>query len=209
MKKENVHGVNYKYPSVTTILGVLRKPNLEWWFKINTPEFIETETEKAKAIGTAIHEAIFNHIEKTGLDTETQYPDEVSICIKSFLKFKKEHPEIKLAQAELQIEHSKLKYSGTLDCIAKINNIPIILDWKSNKKKLKIYNEHYYQLAAYMEAYEFQHNIEIKKGIIVEIGKDNIGYNLGILENKKLEKAFKIFKHALSIYYLQKEHKIK
>ena len=60
-----------------------------------------------------------------------------------------------------------------------------------------------------MKAFEFQHNIKIKKGLVAEIGKDNIGYNLGILENKELEKAFKIFKHALSIYYLQKEHKIK
>jgi len=211
MKKELTHEEKkgYKYPSVTTILGVLRKPQLEWWFKVNTPEFIETETEKAKAIGTAIHEAIFNHIERTGIDTETKYPDEVNICIQSFMKFKREHPEIKMTKSELKIEHPKLKYSGTLDCVAEIDGQPAILDWKSgqykDKDELPIYNESLYQVSAYIKSYEKMFNLKIKKGIVVYFGKDKIGYNFIELDEKKIKKNFEIFKHCLKIYYLQKK----
>lgn len=203
--KEKKHGEDYKYTSVTTILGILRKPALEYWFKINTAEYCDAESKKGKDIGTALHDAIFNHIERTGIDTTTQYPDEVGIAIKSFMKFKVEHPEIKLKKSEIKIDNDTYRFSGRLDCVAEIDGIPVILDWKSNKKDLKVYMEHYYQLSAYIKGYEEQNNIKISKGIVVEIGKDNIGYNLGYLENENIDLAFGIFKNAIEIYYKQKE----
>jgi len=210
MKNEKVlHGANYKYPSVTTILGVLRRPALEFWLKNNTKEFCDAESNRAKEIGTALHDAIFNHIERTGIDTETKYPDEVNICIQSFMKFKREHPEIKMTKSELKIEHPKLKYSGTLDCVAEIDGLPVILDWKSGKKDLTIYDEFKYQVSAYIRAYEKTHGLTIKRGFIVVIGKDNIGYNLLEIGEAEIKKAFEIFKHALAIYYLKRKTKIK
>jgi len=207
MKKELTHEETkgYKFPSVTTILGVLRKPALEYWMKVNTAEFCDAESNRAKEIGTALHDAIFQHIGRTGIDTTTQYPEEVGICIQSFMIFKQEHPEIKLTASELKIESVKNKYSGTLDCIAEINGTPILLDWKTSKKELKVYPEHYFQIAAYIRAYEEQHKIEIKKGIVVEIGKDAVGYNIGIIEGDKIDMAFDIFKNCLKIYYKSKE----
>ena len=50
------------YPSVTTILGVLRNIPLEFWFKKNTLEFINKESGKGRTIGTDIHKAIENYI---------------------------------------------------------------------------------------------------------------------------------------------------
>ena len=211
MKKELTHEEKkgYKYPSVTTVLGILRKPALEYYFKINSLDFINQESEKAKTIGTALHDAIFNHIERTGIDTETKYPDEVNICIQSFMKFKREHPEIKMTKSELKIEHPKLKYSGTLDCVAEIDGQPAILDWKSgqykDKDELPIYNESLYQVSAYIKSYEKMFNLKIKKGIVVYFGKDKIGYNFIELDEKKIKKNFEIFKHCLKIYYLQKK----
>jgi len=211
MKKELTHEEKkgYKYPSVTTILGVLRRPALEFWLKNNTKEFCDAESNRAKEIGTALHDAIFNHIERTGIDTETKYPDEVNICIQSFMKFKREHPEIKMTKSELKIEHPKLKYSGTLDCVAEIDGQPVILDWKSgqykDKDELPIYNESLYQVSAYIKSYEKMFNLKIKKGIVVYFGKDKIGYNFIELDEKKIKKNFEIFKHCLKIYYLQKK----
>ena len=212
MKNEKVlHGANYKYPSVTTILGVLRRPALEFWLKNNTKEFCDAESNRAKEIGTALHDAIFNHIERTGIDTETKYPDEVNICIQSFMKFKRERPEIKMTKSELKIEHPKLKYSGTLDCVAEIDGQPVILDWKSgqykDKDELPIYNESLYQVSAYIKSYEKMFNLKIKKGIVVYFGKDKIGYNFIELDEKKIKKNFEIFKHCLKIYYLKRKNK--
>ncbi|MFH1014152.1 MAG: hypothetical protein V1769_06580, partial [Thermoplasmatota archaeon] len=139
----------YKYPSVTTILGILRKVGLEYWLKVNTASFCDAESAKAREIGTSLHEAIQHHIGKTGIGTETKYPDEVGIAIQSFVKFQVENPEIKLIASELVIE-SKLGYSGTLDCRAENDGVPVILDWKTGKKKLTIYPEYHYQIAAYI-----------------------------------------------------------
>jgi len=200
---------NYRYPNVTTVLGILRKPALEYYFKINSLDFINQESEKAKTIGTDIHSAICQHISRTGINTETKYPNEVNICIQSFMKFKREHPEIKMTKSELKIEHPKLKYSGTLDCVAEIDGLPVILDWKSGKKDLTIYDEFKYQVSAYIRAYEKTHGLTIKRGFIVVIGKDNIGYNLLEIGEAEIKKAFEIFKHALAIYYLKRKTKIK
>ena len=37
-----------KYPSVTTVLGVLRKLGLEMWFKNNTAQYCDEESRKGK-----------------------------------------------------------------------------------------------------------------------------------------------------------------
>lgn len=200
---------NYQYPSVTTIIGILRKPALEYYFKTHTPEFIEAEGEKAKQIGTAIHDAIFNHIEKTGLDTETNYPDEVKICVESFLKFKAETPEIKLNRSEILVENDEFKYSGTLDCVGEIDGELVIVDWKTAKGELKIYDEAKYQVSAYVKAYNETNGTDIKKAVIVAIGKDAVGFARLDLTAEEIDKAFEVFKHAAAIYYLQRKTGLK
>ena len=66
-----------KYPSVTAVLNVLRKPALEWWFKNNTAEFCDAESNKGKEIGSLVHKIIQQHIENEEIEFETEYPDEV------------------------------------------------------------------------------------------------------------------------------------
>src|SRR5487761_2567277 len=102
------------FPSVTQVLDVLRKIGLEFWFKKNTLEFITRESEKGKLVGTQIHEAIQSHIETDKIEIKTDYPDEVSNALKSFMLFKKEHPEIKLKRSEITLTSNEFGYNGTL-----------------------------------------------------------------------------------------------
>ncbi len=201
--------VNSDWPSVTRVLGVLRKIGLEFWFKNNTAQFCNEESKKGKEIGVSIHEAIQNHIERKEVKVETQYGEEVMIALKSFMLFKKQHPKIKLKRSELPLTNEKHKYNGTLDCIGNDGEV-VILDWKTGKCKEKteppIYDEYLYQVAAYVYAYNEQEKDSIKKAYILAIAKDKVGYNLREINEKKLQDCFeKVFLPALSIYNYTKK----
>lgn len=200
------------YPSVTQVLGVLRKIGLELWFKFHTAAFCDEKSNRGKEIGGQIHEAIQAHIEDNEVKIETQYAEEVSNALKSFMLFKKEHPEITLEKSEMELTSEIYKYNGTLDVKGKILDIPVIGDWKTGEKKDKekppVYDEHIYQTAAYIKAYNEINKTEIDKGFIVILAKDAISYNLVLLDKDIIESSFNnAFLPALSILNEQKRTK--
>jgi CRISPR/Cas system-associated exonuclease Cas4 (RecB family) len=196
---------NYEndYPSVTQVIDVMRKIGLEMWFKMNTPEFIKTESAKAKEIGTQLHEAIQSHIELNTLKVDTQYPAEITNALKSFMLFKKECPQIKLQKAEIKMTSEGLKVNGTLDCLGN-DSEEVVLDWKSGNAKddIKppIYDEYLIQVAAYVYLYNETHKASIKKAYILALAKDKIAYNLEEINEEKLLIAWGIFTQCLGIY---------
>lgn len=198
-----------EYPSVTTILGVLRKVGLENWFKFNTLAFINKESAEGKTIGTQIHDAIQQHIEKEEVRIETEFTEQVSNALNSFMQFKKDHPDIKLKTAEMMLTSEKYQYNGTLDCIGKIGGDLVLLDWKTSKCKSKdkpdIYDEYKYQVAAYVKAFNETQEGQVKRAFILSLAKDKIAYNFEEIAMNDIDKMFeKVFLPALSIYNYQK-----
>lgn len=196
------------YPSVTQILGILRKIGLEFWFKYNTKEFCDAKSKRGKEIGTEIHEAIQMHIEDGKVKIETQYAEEVKNALASFALFKKEHPEIKLKKAEMQVVSEKHKYNGTLDCLGN-DGEDVVVDWKTGECKKKstpaIYDEYVYQTAAYVKSYNEQEKKNIQKAYIVVFAKDAVAYTLREIDKTEIDKSFKrVFLSCLSIYNYQK-----
>jgi len=204
---------NYQnnYPSVTTVLGVLRKVGLEMWFKFHTAQFCDAASNKGKLIGTQIHEAIENYILKNEVKVDTAYPEEVTNALKSFMLFRKERPEIELEWSEVMLTSEKYKYNGTMDCKASIDKIPVILDWKSGEAKKKerpdIYDEYKYQVAAYVSAYNEVHNADINRALIVSFAKDKVIYNTYAMGKEEIADCFEIFLACLKIYNYQKKEK--
>lgn len=212
------------YPSVTTILGVLRNIPLEYWFKSNTLEYINRESGKGKKIGTDIHSAIEHFILTGELKVETEYPDEVTNALKSFALFRKEMPEISLNWSEMALTSEKYGFNGTIDCIGNIIHqavgethsgirlTPIIVDWKSGQAKDKdkpdIYDSYKTQVSAYVYLYNEVNNTSIDKAIIVSIAKDRVAYNTYKMDKKEIEDNFnEIFLPALKILTFQKQSK--
>lgn len=192
-----------KFPSVTQVLDCLRKPGLEGWFKVNTPEYIKTYSEKAKEIGTQTHEIIQNHIEAKEAKIETQYPDEITNTLKSFMLFKSEHPELILQRSEIALTSKKYKYNGTIDVIAKWQKL-ILGDWKTGnakeEEKPKIWDEMKYQLSAYFNLLNEVEKLDIDEGFIVVLAKDKVAYNFQMIGKEELTKCFKnVFLPALKI----------
>lgn len=194
-----------KLPSVTTILGVLRKPALEYWFKSNTMEFINRESGKGKSVGTDIHNAIEHYVLTGELKVDTEYVDEVTNALKSFMLFRKENPEIKLNWAELALTSEKHGFNGTIDCIGDA----MVLDWKTatckEKEKPEIYDEYKTQVSAYVKLYNEVNNVNIEKAIIVSVAKDKVAYNTYTMNKQEIEDNFnEVFLPALRILTYQK-----
>ena len=200
------------FPSVTTILGVLRKQGLEFWFKYNTAKFCDEASEKGKLIGTQIHEAIENYILKNKVEVSTEYAEEVTNALKGFMLFRKEHPEFALEWSEEMLTSSKHGYNGTMDCRANKDGKTIVFDWKTGDAKKKdsptIYDEHKYQVAAYVKAYNEVHGEDIGLAMIVCFAKDKVAYSMYTMERQEIEDCFqKAFLPCLSIYNYQKQQK--
>lgn len=216
-----------KYPSVTTILDVLSKKGLEYYWKSNTPEFIEQESAKSKAIGTQVHEVFQKHIEAEKITFETEYPEEVKNIINSFFKFKQEYPNVKLKRAELKMESDKYGVNGTCDCIAHEDNQLVLLDWKSSKcyvgevvktgvhkgeskeiDKPKIYPEYLYQTVWYSYLYYDVFKEPINKCRIVVMAKDKVAYDTITIDDRIMANIFQnACLPALQLFNVQKEIK--
>lgn len=188
------------FPSVTQILDVLRKPELEYWFRMNTPEFCNEESKRGKEIGTTIHEAIQSYIETGTAKIETTYAEEVSNALKSFMKFREANSSFPLKRAEIALTSEKYKFNGTIDCLS--DNL--ILDWKTGKckdeEKPKIYSSYKYQVAAYVKLYNEFYAKNIERAIIVSVAKDKIAFDTYVMDKKEIDKCFKnVFLPALKI----------
>lgn len=201
------------YPRVTSILGVLRKEGLERWFKNNTAAFCDAESNKGKEIGTLIHKAIQNHIEKEEIAFETEYPEEVQNALKSFFKFKKENPGLKLKKAEMSVVSEKHRYMGTLDCVGSNGKGDFVIDWKTGKSSKEVgipptYPEHEYQVCAYVKAYNETENKSVSECMVLVLAKDKVSYNLLKIDAKKIDDIFEnVFLPCLSIYRHQKKER--
>jgi hypothetical protein len=206
-----------EFPSVTQVLDCLRKPGLEWWFKQNDPAFIKAESERSKQIGTDTHSAIQSFIETGKASVDTQYAEEVTTALKSFMLFKQEHPNIELKKAEVQLTSKKYKFNGTLDCAGVYinedgNRETIVVDWKTSKVKNedspKIYDEYKVQVSSYCKLWEEKFRQPIHRAVIVAVAKDKVSYNWYVLDEKEINECFKqVFLPALKICNFQRKKK--
>ena len=204
MAKRKHRAYENDYPSVTQVLDQLRKVGLEFWFKMHTPEYIQTASQKGKDIGTSTHNAIENFINTGSLSVDTEYPTEVMIALNSFVLFRKDHPEIKLKSSELKLTSEVYKFNGTMDVLAEIDGIKVVGDWKSSeckdKEKPPIWDEYIYQVSAYVKLYNEVNNDNIDRAFILSIAKDKVAYNLRFLEKDEINGSFdNVFLSALKI----------
>lgn len=197
------------YVSITTALSVLNKPALLNWFKYNTAKFCDEESNRGKEVGKILHNAFQAHIELQEVRVETIYPDEVTNALKGFMLFKKEHPEIKLKKAEIQMISDTYSVNGTLDCVGKEDDELVIVDWKNSKagKKDKpmVYPEYLWQVSGYSMMYEDIYKVKINTAYVVVLAKDKIAYAIQKIKRKEIEAHFEnIMLPCIKIYYYQK-----
>jgi len=152
------------YVSVTTVLEIIDKPALRWWFgqqvylaMLKNPSLSQKEalsapyrtSDKAKNRGTTVH-SIVEAYKKGVFDIDKKVIADYSGYAKAFKKWVKE-TNAKVLDNERSVVSEKYKYAGTLDLLAVLNGnkIPTIVDIKTGKD---IYPEAFLQLSAYKQA---------------------------------------------------------
>lgn len=184
-------GRHYEYPptgdlliSVTNVQSALSKPALPRWAAIEVakvaykmrhalPEMEEDEavdilkgspwskTTRAADRGTSIHEAL----EKAAHGITVPLSGEAAQYAPGIAMFMAEH-ELDVWHTEVTVFHRDAGYAGTADAIGLLDGVPVVLDYKTGRKKL--YDDVALQLAALRYATEMWVDGEVRPMVEVD-----------------------------------------
>ena len=167
-----------KYPSITTVLSIRNKKGLHEWRKRVGNEVANYVARTAAARGTKVHHMCEDYLN----NVYTNYPSKWEKHKKDFLPYclfnqLKEQALCNIdgiyAQ-EAGLYSDKYKVAGRVDCIAKYNGTPSIIDFKtSSKERNDDWNENYYiQGSAYAEMFGERTGIEVSQVVILVVTED-------------------------------------
>ncbi len=189
---------------VTTVLNILNKPALVKWANNLGLQGIDSSKARDQAadIGTIAHIMILAELTNTKAELDEYSNADIKTAensLKSFHEWRKEH-ELKVILTETPLVSDKYAYGGTPDCLAYINGELELLDFKTSKA---IWNNYYYQIAAYRQLLIEHGYPELNRARILRISKDdNAGFEDQLITS--FDDEFKLFHHCLAIYYLLK-----
>lgn len=199
-EEKHLYTVNGKKVDGTTgVLNVISKPALMYWAVNMSVEFFQTAIKpgvvydevqlKAMAdgmktahrkrstdaadIGKMVHDWIKSYLE--GKKPAMPVNEQILNAVKTFLAWEKEY-NVKFLHSEKILYSKKYNYAGTLDFIAEMDTpdhdgrIKVLGDFKTSSG---IWDEYWFQTAAYQQAYLEEFPEEFIAGqTIVRIGKD-------------------------------------
>jgi hypothetical protein len=192
-------------PGVTTVLSVLDKPYLVAWANRLGLQGIDSRkyTDEAATVGTLAHYLV--ECELAGIEPELDdyTPNQLERAqhsLQHFHQWRSEH-ELKPVLVEEQLVSETYRYGGTVDCVALLDGQLTLID---NKTSSDIYDEHKWQVAAYL-ALVVEQGHQCKAARILRIPRsENEGLLEHVLSRVELETGWRIFWHALQIYQQKK-----
>jgi len=152
-----------KYPSVTTVTGLLKKQSIIAWRKRVGEEEANKISSTAARRGTRIHSLAEKY-----LLNESVNPD--MFDIEMWNKFKPILHNINNIYAlEQSLFSDHLEVAGTVDCIAEYNGKMSVIDFKTSKRIKEKDNIHDYfmQCSAYAVAFEEMTKIPVPQIVIL------------------------------------------
>jgi len=162
-----VNGTNY--PSVTSVLGVRKKVELQQWRDRIGENVANWEMGRAARRGTATHNLIENYIKGEPLTEKSVLPLGLFKLMKPYVdKIENIHC------LETVLYSSKYKLAGQVDCIAEYDGELSVIDFKTANKERKVeWIENYFlQCTAYGLMYEELFNKPIEKIVLIIGGED-------------------------------------
>lgn len=152
-----------KYPSVTTVTGLLKKQSIiEWRKRVGEAEANRISSTAARR-GTRIHSLAEKY-----LLNEAVNPD--MFDIEMWNKFKPIlHNINNIYAVEQSLYSDHLEVAGTVDCIAEYNGRMSVIDFKTSKRIKHKDNIHDYfmQCSAYAVAFEEMTKIPVPQIVIL------------------------------------------
>ena len=157
-----------KYPSVTTVLGLLSKDSIAEWRKRVGDEEANRISKKATSLGTAIHKIVEDYLNNKEDYIEKYGPFE-KMVFSSFQKCLNKIDNILCQESTLYSD--VLKVAGRVDCIAEYDGQLSIIDFKTaNKAKEEEHILGYFmQLTMYSLMLEEMTGIRIPNIVILMV----------------------------------------
>lgn len=227
-EKAHLYKLNGKpMTGVTTILQVIAKPSLIQWAANMACDYIEgsckpgftddgtpcylatlaeltlartahrTKKEKAGDIGTEAHKWIEEWIKNPSHPLPEN--EMVKKMVENFVNWAKEN-NVKFLESEMRVYSEKYWYAGTIDLVLEMGGKKYLGDLKTSSG---IYDEHFYQTAAYHNALnEMGYHLDIVEHIIINCKKDG---KMQVKTSTDYENNRKAFMGALAIYRVKNQ----
>ena len=192
-----------RVPSVTTYLGVLAKPALlQWAWECGVAGLDYRKVrDQAGGIGSLVHYLILCRLKNEEPDLASYTPQDVAVAgtpMRKFDEWLKGHA-LEPILLETPLVSELFNYGGTPDFYGSDNGKFTLLDFKTSGG---IYEENFYQLAAYMMLLT-EAGYSVESARILRISK-NEDEGFDDRPGGNLELPWKIFLACQQIYELQK-----
>ena len=140
-----------KYPSITTVLGILSRDSIAAWKKRVGEEEANKISYKASSRGTAVHEIVEKYLNNE--DTGKTMPH-IQASLSNLKPILNRIDVIYGQEVPLYSKH--LGVAGRVDCVGKFDGVPSIIDFKTSKrvKKREWCKGYFMQEAAYAIMWE-------------------------------------------------------
>jgi hypothetical protein len=188
---------NQLYPSVTTVLGIIRKPRLETWRGEKGNEEADRLMKTAGSLGTVVHnmcEQINRGIPFDKLDIQSEL---VYRMVEAYWNWFTSTVEEIVACEKFVI--SSYGFAGTTDLVARLkgDKYPPVGDIKTSGD---IYPDMALQTAAYRRACE-EVGISAKRRMIIHLDKTNPGkWKIKEFPLSEYERDFRMFLYAKELW---------
>jgi len=204
------HEGNIPFVSVTTVLGVIGKPALQYWFgkevykaMVNDPGLSEKEALSAPYVtskaamkrGTTVHAIVENYVDNK--DYVDSASEEFKPYAKAFYNWVKDF-DVEILEHEKTVLSHKYGYAGTMDLIVKFRNSGriMIIDIKTGKD---IYDDYFLQLSAYKQGLEEVEGIKADMGILL-LPTNAAGKSTGKYKFQEADYCFNEFLSAKTLW---------
>ena len=160
---------------------------------------------EAGDIGTLLHLLIEGHQQGFDVDTKDYSYNQEKAAMKAFAGYLQwyEKSNFKSLRNELVLVNEEMQVGGTIDCVAKMGDDLVIVDWKTSKY---LYAENKLQLAAYTYMFEqAQPKANVAYGLVMRFGKDDGKFHQHVIKREKLETGIEIFKALVKISQLKSQ----
>jgi len=158
---------------------------------------------QAASIGSLTHYLVECHIkgENPVFDdyTKTQI-DKAENGFLAYLDWESKQ-ELEHLFTEKSLVSEKLGCGGTVDLISIGKRGYVLIDFKTSKG---IYPDHKIQVAAYKNIYEEATGGKVGDVFILQLGKEDGSFTYHKLSRQEIQTGWKVFKHCLALYKLQK-----
>lgn len=183
-----------RFPSVTTALSIIRKPQLEVWRGDHGNAEADRLMYEAAELGSLVHDLC--HVINTGQDLDA-VPEGLSGIIQAYRDWLKAAVK-EIVRAEDILVSRRYEYAGRCDLIAIMKGDrthPSIIDIKTSKI---IYPDTALQLAGYQQA-ATEMELRPNRRLILQLDKITYG-KFKVVEYRDHQEDLRMFLYALELW---------